>query len=53
MDLRLWILVTDFDPLTVWLYKDFKIRLAMEDYQDDTLDTKKHLTNAAIAMKEL
>jgi len=52
-DLRLWILVTDFDPLTVWFYEEFIIRLAMQDYEDDTLDIKKHLTNASIPMKEL
>ena len=49
MDLRLWVLVTGFDPLTVWLYEDFWIRLAMKDYEEDTLDPKKHLTNASIA----
>ena len=53
MDLRLWVLVTGFDPLTGWLYEDFWIRLAMQDYDDDTLDPKKHLTNMSIAKKAI
>ena len=48
MDLRLWVLVTDFDPLTVWLFDEFWIRLAMQDYEHDSLDPKKALTNASI-----
>ena len=53
MDLRMWVLVSDFNPMTVWLYKDFWIRLAMDEYEDDddTLDVKKHLTNASIPRK--
>ena len=54
MDLRLWVLATNpegFEPMKIWLYDEFWIRLAMHEYEDDdeTLDFKKHLTNASIA----
>ena len=51
MDLRCWILVTNpegFEPMTIWLYQDFWVRLAMHEYENDSLDPRKALTNASI-----
>ena len=49
LDLRLWVLVTDFNPLTVWLYDDFWMRLAVDEYDDSEGgdDSRKHLTNVS------
>ena len=36
MDLRIWILITDFNPLTVWFYEDFRMRIALEKYDESS-----------------
>jgi tubulin monoglycylase TTLL3/8 len=49
-DIRQWVLVTDFNPLTVWLYDTPYLRFGAEDYDPSNLDNLySHLTNNAIA----
>ena len=43
-------LVTDWDPLTVWFYEECYIRFAAEDYEYSKVTNKySHLTNNSIA----
>lgn len=50
MDIRQWVLVTDWQPLTVWFYRDCYIRFAAEDYELEDLDNLfMHLTNNSVA----
>ena len=47
-DLRLYVLITNLDPLTVYLYKDGLVRFASKLYSNSTdklQDKKVHLTN--------
>jgi len=47
-DIRQWIMVTDWNPLTVWIYKECYIRFASVDYSNKTYDKFVHLTNHSI-----
>eukprot|EP00656_Telonema_subtile_P023537 TRINITY_DN24_c0_g1_i6.p1 TRINITY_DN24_c0_g1~~TRINITY_DN24_c0_g1_i6.p1 ORF type:complete len:1019 (+),score=215.20 TRINITY_DN24_c0_g1_i6:337-3393(+) len=54
-DLRLYVVVTSFDPLRVYLYEDGLVRFATHDYKDvrpghkkDTKDRFMHLTNYSV-----
>ncbi|DBA05064.1 TPA: hypothetical protein N0F65_000752 [Lagenidium giganteum] len=48
-DIRQWVLVTCWDPLTVWFYQDCYLRFSSEEYQmDDLTDQYVHLTNNSI-----
>lgn len=49
-DLRVWVLVTDFDPLSVWIYDDCMVRLCSETFDlGDTSDLRRHLTNVSVS----
>jgi hypothetical protein len=49
-DIRQWVLVTDFNPLTVWLYETPYLRFGAEDYDPGNLNNLySHLTNNAIS----
>ena len=48
-DIRQWVLVTDWDPLTAWMHSDCYIRLCAEDYDIEDLNKFKHLSNNSIA----
>ena len=49
-DLRVWVLVTDWNPLTIWYFKKPYVRLPAHDYSVDDLDNKyAHLANNSIA----
>ena len=53
-DMRIYVLITGFQPLRVYLYNEGLIRIAAEKYnlKMDTLDNKyAHLTNTAINIK--
>ncbi|CAG9317781.1 unnamed protein product [Blepharisma stoltei] len=48
-DIRQWVLISNSDPLTVWIYQDCYLRFAVDDYQLDRLENKyMHLTNNSI-----
>lgn len=49
-DLRVWVVVTDWNPLTIWLFKKPYVRLPAHDYNpDDTDNNYSHLANNSIA----
>jgi len=49
-DLRIWVTVTDWNPLTVWYYKKPYVRLPAHDYNPgDILNNFSHLANNSIA----
>jgi tubulin monoglycylase TTLL3/8 len=50
-DIRQWVLVTDWNPLTVWIYKESYVRFAMMDYDPTKRVKYSHLTNNCLAYK--
>ena len=49
-DLRVWVLVTDWNPLTIWLFKKPYVRLPAHDYDENDICNKySHLANNSIA----
>jgi tubulin polyglutamylase TTLL4 len=53
-DLRVYVLVSSYDPLRVYVYNDGLVRFATEQYSLDTNDLKKrfiHLTNFSVNKK--
>jgi len=50
-DLRIYILVTSYDPLRIYMFKDGLTRFATYEYNDKVKDVKKrfiHLTNFSV-----
>ena len=45
MDIRMWVMVTDWEPLTTWVYEGTRARLAYSVYNLDNNDLDSHLTN--------
>lgn len=53
-DIRLYVLVTSFDPLRIYLYEDGLVRIATEEYSEDedkVTDCCVHVTNFAVNVK--
>ena len=48
-DVRQWVLVSDWNPLTVWLYEQCYLRFALETYgTDDLANRRAHLCNNCV-----
>lgn len=51
-DIRYWVVVTCLDPLCVWGFENYYIRLSLNDYDEqDSRNIYAHLTNNSVAKK--
>jgi tubulin polyglutamylase TTLL4 len=53
-DMRIYVLVTSYDPLKIYLFKEGLVRFATEKYTTNILSLKKrfiHLTNYSVNKK--
>ncbi len=48
-DIRQWVLVTSFEPLIIYSFSDYYLRICGSEYNlDDIQDSYKHLSNYTI-----
>lgn len=50
-DIRQWVLVTDWNPLTIWCYTESYIRFCVQEYDPKGESRKNHLTNNSVQKK--
>ena len=51
-DIRQWVLVTDWNPLTIWMYAEPYIRFPASDFSFNELHNRyAHLSNNSVAKK--
>lgn len=53
-DIRVWVMVTDFNPLTIWLYEEVYLRFSAIDYNVEAKELSNkflHLTNNSVSSK--
>src|SRR3990167_1950561 len=49
LDIRQWVLVTDWNPLSVWFYDECYVRLCASEYDPSNLKNRfSHLTNISV-----
>ena len=49
-DIRVWVLITDLNPLTIWIFEEVYIRFSAADYNNSNLNDKfTHLTNNSVS----
>lgn len=47
-DIRQWVLVTDWNPLTIWCYRENYVRFTIEEYDKKGANRKNMLTNHSV-----
>lgn len=47
-DVRQWVLVTDWNPLTIWMYDECYVRFCAADYDPKCEKRKNQLTNNSV-----
>lgn len=51
-DIRQWVLITNSDPLTIWIYNSSYLRFTVENYDEKDIENLYiHLTNNSISKK--
>jgi len=50
-DIRQWVLVTDWNPLTIWCYRESYVRFCVQEYDSKSDTRKNHLTNNSVQKK--
>ena len=52
-DMRVWVVVTSVDPLTIWMWRTPYMRFTSQNYDPSNVRNQfQHLTNASITKKD-